>query len=71
MDGKDGGKEENQGGGREVGEKKEGEGERESKEDTWLCIKPKNVELIGNTAPENQEQQGVQHACLAKDQTSS
>lgn len=56
MDGKDGGKEENQGGGREVGEKKEGEGERENKEDTWLCIKPNNVELIGNTAPENQEQ---------------
>lgn len=53
-----------------LGKRKRGK-EEESKEDTRLRIKPKNVELIGNTASENQEQQGVQHACLAKDQTSS
>lgn len=53
-----------------MGKRKRGK-EEESKEDTRLRIKPKNVELIGNTASENQEQQGVQHACLAKDQTSS
>lgn len=53
-----------------LGKRKRGR-EEESKEDTQLRIKPKNVEFIGNTASENQEQQRVQHACLVKDQTSS
>lgn len=56
--------------GERLGKRKRGK-EEGSKEDTRLHIKSKNVELIGNTASENQEQQEVQHASLAKDQTSS